>query len=362
MSNSIVIAAGGTGGHISPGIALAEILVNKKEEFKLNEIYIHSLKRNKDNPDLVESPCKVIWHNTPQFSKNPFLFPFKFLFALVKTIFEFRKLKIEVVIAMGGYSSLPSIVYAILFKKKIYLCEQNRVIGKVNKKILKFADKIAYSFPIVDSKIGKKLISKVLGNPTRKKILPDIKAVAYKLQTKSPKEKLNILVMGGSQGARQINNMVIQLMNQSNITKNFNFRILTGENLFDEAKSKTEKGAELISYSNEMKTHYEWADLVIARSGAGVISECAIFALPMILIPYPYSTDNHQIENANYFEEHLAAWVLNQKDEDITKLISILNKIIEDRNLLSHKAEKSLTCSRPSAALDTVKFFFSHER
>ncbi len=358
LIRTIIIASGGTGGHISPGIALAEILIEKQKEINFENLMIHSLDRNIDNPDLKEAPCKVLWHTTPQFNKNPILFLFKFLYNLLKTLIKFHKLKVDIVIAMGGYSSLPSIFYAVIFRKRIFLCEQNRIMGKVNKWILPFAEKIAFSLPPVNLPIRKNLQTKIIGNPTRKKIIPEIKTITSKLQIVSMKEKLNVLVMGGSQGARQINNMIISLMNHAEISKNFSFRLLTGVSLYDEARAKTKKNAEIISYSEDMKSHYEWANLVIARSGAGVISECSIFALPMILIPYPYSADNHQEENANYFEEHSAAWKISQKDEDISKLLKILNEIISDRNLLALKSESSLTISKPNAAIETVRFFF----
>jgi UDP-N-acetylglucosamine--N-acetylmuramyl-(pentapeptide) pyrophosphoryl-undecaprenol N-acetylglucosamine transferase len=348
LNRTIIIASGGTGGHISPGIALAEILIDKQKEINFENLLIHSLDRNIDNPDLKEAPCKVIWHTTPQFNKNPILFPFKFLYNIIKTLIQFRTLKVDIVIAMGGYSSLPSIFYAVIFRKRIFLCEQNRIMGKVNKWILPFAEKIAFSLPPINLPMRKNLQTKIIGNPTRKKIIPEIKTISSKLQIVSLKEKLNVLVMGGSQGARQINNMIISLMNHSEISKNFNFRLLTGVSLYDEAMAKTKKNAEIISYSEDMKSHYEWANLVIARSGAGV----------MILIPYPYSADNHQEENANYFEEHSAAWKISQKDEDISKLLKILNEIIADRNLLALKSESSLTISKPNAAIETVRFFF----
>ena len=358
MIRSIIIAAGGTGGHISPGIAIAESLMDVKSILGFESLVIHSLVRNKDNPDLRDAPCPVIWHNTPQLSKNFIKVPILFLYNFLKTVFQFRKLKVDCVIAMGGYSSLPALLYAVLFRKKIFLCEQNTVVGKVTRIFGKYADKISFSFPPVDTQKFKESSFKVLGNPLRKKIIPDAKVNANKMYVVNKKEKLNVLVMGGSQGARQINNMVISSMNNPEISKNFNFRLLTGTSLYDEAKAKSQKSADIISYSEDMKTHYEWANLVIARSGAGVISECALYSLPQILVPYPYAADNHQVANAKYFEDNAGAWVLNQKDENNSKLVDILLEISKNRELLIQVTEKSFKCARINAAIDTVKFFF----
>lgn len=358
MIRSIIIAAGGTGGHISPGIAIAESLMDLKAELGFENLAIHSLVRNKDNPDLRDAPCPVIWHNTPQLSKNVLKVPVLFSYNLFKTILQFRKIKVDCVIAMGGYSSLPALLYAVLFRKKIFLCEQNTVVGKVTRIFKKFADKIAFSFPPSNIENFQFNNFRVLGNPLRKKIIPDAKVNTNKMQVVNKKEKLNVLVMGGSQGARQINNMVISSMNNPEIAKNFNFRLLTGTSLYDEAKAKSQKSADIISYSEDMKTHYEWANLVIARSGAGVISECAVYSLPQILIPYPFAADNHQVANAKYFEKEAGAWVLNQKDENNATLVDILLEISNNRELLTQLTEKSFKCARVNAALDTVKYFF----
>ena len=358
MIRSIIIAAGGTGGHISPGIAIAESLMELKSEIGFDSLSIHSLFRNKDNPDLRDAPCPVLWHNTPQLSKNIITVPFLFSYNFLKTAYQFRKLNVDCVIAMGGYSSLPAILYAVIFRKKIFLCEQNTVVGKVTKVFSKYATKIAFSFPPVNIEKFQPETFKVLGNPLRKKIIPDTKVNSGKMSVVNRKEKLNVLVMGGSQGARQINNMVISSMNNPDISKNYNFRLLTGTSLYDEAKAKSQKSADIISYSENMKTHYEWANLVIARSGAGVISECALYGLPQILIPYPYSADNHQVANANYFEANAGAWILNQKDENNSRLMDILLEIASNRELLIQVSKKSLECAKVNAANDTVRFFF----
>lgn len=151
MNGSVVIAAGGTGGHISPGVALAEILSEKANVFGFDTVYIHSLVRNKNNPDLLQPPCEVLWHNVPQVGGLKTIFyPILFIIPFIKTILRFRKLRVNAVIGMGGYSSLPAILYAILFRKPLYLCEQNCVPGKITRVFSRFAKKIAFSFPLAE--------------------------------------------------------------------------------------------------------------------------------------------------------------------------------------------------------------------
>lgn len=361
MKLNIVIAAGGTGGHISPGIALAEELHEKKEKYGIRNIYIHSLKRNEGNPDLKDSPVPIFWHNTPQFNWKFFLYTFHFLFYFLKTILTFLIHRVDVIIAMGGYSSIPALVYAFLFRKKIYLCEQNRIMGKVTRKFLGFSDKVAFSFPpmFLDETNVKSF--KILGNPLRAKIQPNMKLVHSKKKQLATKENINVLVMGGSQGARQINNMVIHSMEEMEIVKNFSFRVLTGIGLYEETKQKSKKEMDLISYSQDMKTHYEWADLVIARAGAGVVSECLAFGLPMILIPYPFAADNHQFENAKYLEEKKAAIVLYQKDENPSEMTETLLDFVNDRQKLVNLSVHAVGIATVDATKDTAEYFFGRE-
>ena len=363
MKQNVLIAAGGTGGHISPGVALVEELNENKEKYKIQNIYIHSLKRNKDNPDLKDSPAPIIWHNIPQFNWKFIFYSLHFLYYLFTTAVYFFFYRINVVIAMGGYSCLPALICGLLLGKKIYLCEQNRVLGKVTRKFLRFSDKIAFSFPPIYLDEKKVKNFKILGNPLRSKIKPDKNSVELKIKNKEilEKDNINVLVLGGSQGARQINNILLQCIEDPQIIKNFSFRILTGTNLYEEAKQKSKREVDLISYSQDMKTHYEWADLVIARAGAGVISECLAFGLPMILIPYPHAADNHQYENAKYLEEKHAAIVLYQKDESPIQLTKILLRLSSNKQELLKLSQNAFKISNLSATEATAEYFFGNE-
>lgn len=356
-----MIAAGGTGGHISPGIAIAEYLYNNKNKYNLDSVFIHSLYRNRDNPDLQESPVPILWHDTPQLNLELIYKFYKFFYSIISTIIKFKSLNIDCIIAMGGYSCIPSLLYAIIFRKKIFLCEQNRILGKVIRKFNKYADKIAFSFEPVNFKPTPKTKIRTTGNPLRGKIYPDEKNLVIKNKNITKKDKINALVMGGSQGARQINNILLEVLEIPEIAKNFNFRLLSGTNLYDETRKKSKNPLDIISYSQDMKTHYEWANIVIARAGAGVISECLLHGLPAILIPYPFAADNHQAENALYCEKLYGYKVLNQIDENIDGLLNLLKEFYENKNLLSDYSKKALDGARPDATKDTVDFFFGNK-
>ncbi|MCW7509001.1 UDP-N-acetylglucosamine--N-acetylmuramyl-(pentapeptide) pyrophosphoryl-undecaprenol N-acetylglucosamine transferase [Leptospira levettii] len=361
MSGSIMIAAGGTGGHISPGVALAEILSEKVNVFGFESVYIHSLVRNQNNPDLLNPPCEVIWHNIPQLGGiKTILYPILFIVPFIKTIIVFRNLKVKAVIGMGGYSSLPAILYAILFRKPLYLCEQNCVPGKITRVFAKFAKKIAFSFPIVEEI---KIPGKIIGNPIRKRVVPEHLNIRQNENLhEGKKNTINVLVLGGSQGARQLNQMILKAMENSEIASKYKFRLLTGTNLYDETKKKANDDAEIISYANDMKPNYEWANLVVARSGAGVVAECLVFGLPMILIPYPFAADNHQKANANYLEKEGAAVTIHSTSEDPTQLVKFLLSWKDHSEVLREMGHVSLALSNVNAAYQTVSYFFSETK
>lgn len=359
MSGTIVIAAGGTGGHISPGVALAEILVEKKEQFGFEKVFLHSLIRNKDNPDLQNPPCEVIWHHIPQLGGfRTLIYPFLFLLPFLKTLILFQKNKVTTVIGMGGYSSLPAILYAVIFRKSLYLCEQNCIPGSITRIFYRFAKSVALSFPLAE---GQTLTGKVIGNPIRKKVIPtQLNIRTNENLHEGKKNTINVLVLGGSQGARQLNQMILNVMENSEISSKYKFRVLTGTSLYDETKNKSKGNAEIISYANDMKPNYEWANIVVARSGAGVIAECLVYGLPMVLIPYPYAKDNHQKENALYVESMGACKIIHSTSEDPTSLVNILLEWKEHSEILKDMGHKSLALSNVNAAYQTLSYFFKH--
>jgi UDP-N-acetylglucosamine--N-acetylmuramyl-(pentapeptide) pyrophosphoryl-undecaprenol N-acetylglucosamine transferase len=353
---NLVIAAGGTGGHISPGIALAEEILQNLDHFRIGRLYIHSPQRNRENPDLKEiaDRVEIIWHNLPQLKiTNSLIFPFLFFFEFTKTFFQFRRRKIDLVIGMGGYSSLLALLYSVLFGKILFLCEQNCHPGKITRRFWNYAKKVALSFPILDSK-SKDPKAKVLGNPVRKKVLP--KTQSLKKSVFTGKNPMNVLVLGGSQGARQINEMVLNSNQDKFIQSSVRFRVLTGSNLYDEFRRKSDE-IEAISYSQDMKQHYEWADVVVARSGAGVIAECLLFSLPMILIPYPYAMDNHQKANADFIVNQGAAVCIDRKDSDPIELIQHLKNLWESPDILLGMQKECLALSRINASHDIMEYF-----
>jgi UDP-N-acetylglucosamine--N-acetylmuramyl-(pentapeptide) pyrophosphoryl-undecaprenol N-acetylglucosamine transferase len=355
----ILVAAGGTGGHISPGIALVEEILRSKNLYEIESVVLHSPIRNRNNPDLNQVKITVIWHNLPQLKLlNLIIYPILFIIQFIQCILKLRNEKITTVIGMGGYTSILSILYAVIFRKELFLCEQNCYPGKITRTFWKFSQKIALSFPL-EIEMKSNVPTKVLGNPVRTEVIP--KTPGIKNQKFSSKNLMNVLVLGGSQGARQINEMVLGSMEIDFIQKHIKFRVLTGTNLYDEFQ-KNANNVEAISYSQEMRSHYEWADLVVARSGAGVLAECSVYSLPMILVPYPYAKDNHQMANAKYFETQGACILIDSKLNDPTLLINHLTNLYNNSEKLLKMSIASLQISNINSSRDTLNFFFHADK
>lgn len=367
----IAIAAGGTGGHISPGVALWEEIQRTKSQLGIEDVFLHCPLRNRDNPDLQNPECKIIWHNLPQFRwKSSFLFPWQFLAQWVKTILAFRKHRINTVIGMGGYTSILSLLYARVFGYEFFLCEQNCMPGKITRYFWKSATRLALSYPLRDAPpLG--VQSRVLGNPVRSSVIPRDKIPSDATNSDGvsaedtggqgkapPANSWKVLVLGGSQGARQINTMVLGAVKNEKISERFQFRVLTGTNLYDEFR-EFPSSITAIAYSQDMASHYSWADLVVARSGAGVLAECTIYGLPMVLVPYPYAMDNHQKENALYFSRKKACILLDTRESNPEPLTAALLKLYDNPDEYIKLSQASSGLGRKNASRETLQYFFA---
>jgi len=327
-NNKILIVAGGTGGHISPGIALYQTFKNQFETYFL------TLEKNKNYSEFIKKNIKPFYYDSPKVSKNfkdILLFPFKTILAILKSIKIIKKHKINIIIGLGGYPTFPALVSGILLRKNIYLCEQNVIPGNVTKLFSFFANRIFLTFPIDEKKypsIAKK--SLITGNPIREELFNIQKELKPKKNVK------NIFITGGSQGAKQLNEMILNLWRDyPEFSKNYYWTIQTGISHLEDFKNQIDKigfknNIECFGFSTEIYKYFKKADILICRAGAGNITEGILFSLPMILIPYPFAKDNHQLENAKYIEKQNAGIIINTKSTESKELYHQLQKIIKE--------------------------------
>ena len=303
----IWIFAGGTGGHISPGISLAESFLKKK-----HSVTFFTLTKNKNYANIQrlikKKKIAVKEYEAHPIPKNIFSL-FRFMRGLGKSFLIFNRAKKQeapdAVVCMGGYPCFAPLTWSVLSCLPYYLCEQNAVLGRITKMFSRRAQAVFLSFPI-DHARENFLVS---GNPIRKELIFSPRHTAAKpneMRVKKARQTArlkNILMMGGSQGASDINRLYLELKKNS-FFRNIHFTVITGKNDYASLKGRARPKDQIVPFIEDMRTSLEHSDCVIARSGSGTIFEILSSRKPAVLIPYPHATRDHQAENAQYLEKN----------------------------------------------------------
>ena len=271
----IAIFAAGTGGHIYPALTIAK-------EFNKKDIIFFASSRKLEKKIFRDSKFKTIHLKIDGFrGKNLFkklLWPFSFFLNLFDFLKNFIEFKPDKILVMGGYISIFGVLAALIFRKKIYIHEQNSVIGTLNKFAKNFSHKFFSSFQNVASN------EIYTGNPIRNKITTK----GYELN----KEKKSILVLGGSQGANFFNEKLMKVLEKANFSEEIIFQ--TGRKKAINSLSNIKQ----VEYIDEIEDVFAQTKFVICRSGASTVAELQTYAMPAIFIPIHNSIDDHQTVNA----------------------------------------------------------------
>ncbi|CAK7192082.1 UDP-N-acetylglucosamine--N-acetylmuramyl-(pentapeptide) pyrophosphoryl-undecaprenol N-acetylglucosamine transferase [Commensalibacter sp. Nvir] len=348
----IAIVAGGTGGHFFPAKALAMQL--KERHYPL--LFITD-KRIEDS-HLAE------WDNVQQFvvdsaglAKKSLTHKVHNSFELIKGIFQSRKIlnenPVSVIIGFGGYPSIPPLFAAKLFQKKkrpiIILHEGNAIIGKANKLLIPIANAIATSFPKVKNLPKEKITVKETGLPVRFEI-ENLYGSPYRL----PTDKINLLVWGGSLGAKIFNDIVPHALTKlpnfikqklSIVQQVRSEDIETVSNFYDRAQIQ----AQVLPFIDDVAYQLKRTHLIIGRAGGSSIAELSLIKRPAILIPYPFAANDEQYYNAMALQNMGAAWVIKQSQFTVSALTGLLDDLLEHPFKL-HQAANSNCLHYPKAA------------
>ena len=341
---TVLIASGGSGGHIFPAVALAKEL----EKAQANIIFVAS-RRHLDTEVLQNEKYKKIF-----LSANPMPYrlgpgTFVFLFKLILDIFQagyiLAKFRPEMVVGFGGYTGGAILLLASVMGIKTVIHEQNLVPGRTNTFLDGFANEIAVSFAETKNHFESKNVTHT-GNPLREESLKECRLDAIK-RFNLEKDKFTILVMGGSQGARSLNILAstsLALLPQEKKEK-LQVIHITGHKDFDKIRDVYRKNgipAAVFGFIVNINEAYSACDMAISRAGAAAISELAAFGKPMILIPYP-SLKNNQRFNAMFFAKNTAAIYKDEKrltDLGLKDLIITLMENPDKQKILSSNARK----------------------
>lgn len=319
----VIIAGGGTGGHIYPGIAIAKQI---KQNIKDADILFVGTQRGLEKDIVPRAGFALRFINVTGFKRKISFDTVKSISALTKGMLQARKIikqfKPDIVIGTGGYVCGPVVLCAALYKIPTLIHEQNALPGITNKLLSRFADVTAVSFE--DSKKyfckAKKIV--VTGNPLRSEI---IQANRQKSRSDKGIKESNrlVLIAGGSGGAQKLNDAVVDMLTESYNSKDFQVIFATGHTRYDTViRDIKDKNPEILEHSNisilpyiyDMETVMSAADLMITRAGAITISELTALGVPSIIIPSPNVTENHQEYNARALETKGAAIVILEKD------------------------------------------------
>ena len=340
----ILIATGGTGGHIFPALSLAKNLIKNYSvtltSDKRGLKYLNDYK----NLNLIKLP------SSPLIKKNIYTFLislFTIIYSIIKSFLFLLINRPSLVFGMGGYSSFPVCTAAFLLRIKFVVYENNLILGKANKYLLPLSNKLFVSYNELNN-VPEKNKNKVfeIGNIIREEIINHKKKDIQNDEF----EKLNILVLGGSQAAKAFAHELPQIfakLKKSNIPiKVFQqCQIEQTENL-SKFYSNTKIDHETFNFTKKITDYYSKSNLVITRAGASALGELINLNIPFISIPLPTSADDHQLKNAEFYEKKGYGYLIKEKDIklklfDLIKLIynekTIIKKIISNQRQYSDK-------------------------
>lgn len=338
---TFILAAGGTGGHVFPAIALAHALKARGH----HAVLLTDKRITKFAAALGDTPRHVIAAG-PLSPKG--LLPL--CIGILQAVRFMRKTKPAAVIGFGGYPSFPGIAAAILLGKPLILHEQNSYMGKVNRWLAKFADALALSFPhTVNVPDEAQSRTQVTGNPVR----PQIKRL-YKSDYSRSEDTLYLLITGGSQGSSIFAEVVPQALSLLPVFLK-NKLVVTQQARADEVQKTqdfyTQNGirAGVASFIDDMQVQLGRADLVICRSGASTVAELAVAGRPSILVPYPHAMEDHQTTNARWLSDMGAAILVPQGEFTAPVLANMLKALLQSVEKRATMAEAAKDLALPDA-------------
>jgi UDP-N-acetylglucosamine--N-acetylmuramyl-(pentapeptide) pyrophosphoryl-undecaprenol N-acetylglucosamine transferase len=346
MSKTALIMAGGTGGHIFPGLAVAEALRTRGWQVQ----WLGA-------PNSMESrlvPPRGFTLQTIDFSgvrgKGPVtlaLLPLRLLKAFWQSIQVIRRVKPDVVVGLGGYISFPAGMMAVLLGKPLVLHEQNSVAGMANKVLATVADKVFTAFPGVLAK------GEWVGNPLRTEFLQQADPAERFAARSGP---LNLLVVGGSLGAKALNEIVPQAVALLPIAQRPRITHQSGEKQIDALRANYAAvgvDATLTPFIDNTAAAFAQADLIVCRAGASTVTEIAAVGAAAVFVPFPSAVDDHQTANARFLSDHGAAQLIAQKDLTPDKLAQLLLK--SELSVLCSIGQKAKTMQKIHATEAVVQ-------
>ncbi|MCD6046070.1 MAG: murG [Gammaproteobacteria bacterium] len=342
MDKKVLIMAGGTGGHIFPALAVAQALIARGVEVAWlgrAEGMEADIIAKTDVPLFTIQVGGLRGHSWQRLA----LAPWQLLRAVKQAWRHMRRWQPDLVLGFGGYASGPGGLAAFLRRSPLFIQEQNAVPGYTNRILAKMAKKVFVAFP---GAFKASTMVKISGNPLRQSLLQLSEPTIRLGHREGP---VHILVMGGSQGAKALNEAIPKALKTALDEGTVRVHHQSGPRHYDAviAAYANMNGVEVKPFIDDMAAAYNWADLVIARAGAATVSELAAIGLASILVPYPQAVDDHQTKNAAYLEKGGAARVI--AESNIAHLETLLTPAFLQREALLAMAQAAYALGRKDA-------------
>lgn len=341
-----MIMAGGTGGHVFPGIAVADFL--RQENI---DVVWMGTKNGLEATVVPKANIEIEWITIKGLRNKGLrgwlMLPLRLFVAVMQALAILRRRRPDAVLALGGFVAGPGALSAWLLRRPLLMHEQNAIPGLTNRIVSLFAAKVLCGFP---GAFGKLSSARHVGNPVRAD-LADVEAPQTRFDNRQG--ALRLLIIGGSQGAVKLNQVVPQAVCQLSRIVDLQVRHQCGssrQGATEEAYQDCQAEIKVEAFIDDMKTAYAWADLVICRAGAMTIAELSAVGVAAILVPYPHAVDDHQTANANYLVERNAAVLLPETDLNSEHLGTLIADFADNRQLLKEMAIQARACAMPDAA------------
>jgi UDP-N-acetylglucosamine--N-acetylmuramyl-(pentapeptide) pyrophosphoryl-undecaprenol N-acetylglucosamine transferase len=354
MTRRWVIAGGGTGGHVTPALALGEAIAERGDRV-LFVGSAHGLETRlvpQAGFELVALPSRQVMGRGPAGRVRGVA---AILGSVARARRAIARLGADVVIAVGGYAAMPAVLAAAWGRTPLALLEPNAIPGRVNRIGARFARRVFTAFdetlPLLRPRRGGRALC--TGVPLRRAL---VEAFSSTPERGEPAPPFHLLVFGGSQGARQLNEAMGEAA--AELARRFPDGALevfhqSGEadrERVAEAYAKAGLPAQVVAFEPDMPARYRWAHLAVCRAGALTVAELALAGLPALLVPYPYAADEHQAANARGLEHAGAARALDAKALRGAHLVSAASELFADPPALAAMSRAARGQARPEAA------------
>ena len=347
----VLIMAGGTGGHVFPALALARLLRQRSVE-----VVWLGTRRGLEARIVAAEPLPIEWLSVGGLRGKGALTllaaPWRLAVALAQALRVMWRRRPFAVVGLGGFVTGPGGIAAWLTRRPLIIHEQNAIAGFTNRCLAHLAREVLEAFP---GSFGPSIHARLIGNPVRREITHAPPPAARFAQRGA---SIRVLVIGGSQGAVRLNTVVPYALAKLAGELSLEVRHQSGERWHEAAERAYAAAgvhAEVTPFIEDMAGAYEWADLVICRSGALTISELAAAGVGAILVPFPAAVDDHQTANARYLVDAGAAVVIDDRELTAERLRAELKRICTSREPLLAMAERARSLARPRAADDLAE-------